>query len=58
MSVKSLLSFLFLADFPVVRDTDIMVRINLKEARPIRIGIQGTISTSGTDAGLVLFRVR
>ena len=45
--------FLILADFPTIRDTDIMVRINVKEARPLRLGIQGSISTTGDDAGLV-----
>ena len=45
--------FYTVADFPTIRDTDIMVRIDLKESRPLRVGIQGSVSTTGDDAGLV-----
>lgn len=30
-----------------------MVRMNLKDARPLHLGIQGSISSTGDDAGLV-----
>ena len=45
--------FYTVADFPTIRDTDIMVRVDLKESRPLRVGIQGSVSTTGDDAGLV-----
>ena len=41
------------ADFPTFNSSDVMVRVNVKESRPLRVGIQGSISTTGDDAGLV-----
>ena len=40
-------------DFPTFNSSDVMVRVNVKESRPLRVGIQGSISTTGDDAGLV-----
>lgn len=46
------------ADFATFKSSDVMIRVNCKESRPLRVGIQGSISTTGDDAGLVvLFHV-
>ncbi|KNB46401.1 mitochondrial SAM 50 [Blastocystis sp. subtype 4] len=40
------------ADYFSPNDLDVLVHINAKEARPFRIGIQGSVTTSGNDAGI------
>ena len=48
----------WIADYFSPNDLDVLVHINAKEARPFRIGIQGSVTTSGNDAGIVLSMCR
>ncbi|KAK8802440.1 hypothetical protein WA588_005409 [Blastocystis sp. NMH] len=39
-------------DIPSQDDINVFVRVKAKEARPLRIGIQGSVTTTGNDAGI------